>query len=319
MADDEALHTTPALARLRIRHLQLLDALQRLGSLRRAAAELGVAQPAAVALVNDLEHAFGTQLVVREHTGTTLTAAAHAVVARARLAVQEVTQARELALQAQSAAGSLRVGASPYLINALMPGVVARMQAEMPNVRIDIREGTLSTLAADLTAGHVDAVLGSLDRATVLATDVKLEAMFLGVEPMYVVAGRQHPLFGRKRASLKEVLEGPWVLPHANSHIREVVDTAVFDLCHATLSPQVECRGIVNLMGIAAVTPLLTVAPKSELARGGWSGRLAVVHSPLRFSPPPYAIVNRRYAQHLPQLDALRRCVKDAVGILLRA
>jgi DNA-binding transcriptional LysR family regulator len=313
----EPLHTSHAVSRLRIRHLQLLDALQRLGSLRRAATELGLAQPAAVTLVDDLEHAFGVQLVVREHTGTTLTPAAHAVVARARLAIQEVFEAREEARHAHSAGGRLRIGASPYLISALLPGVVGRMHSEVPGTRIDIHEGTLGTLATDLIEGRLDAVLGSVDRATVLSTAVKLEAVFLGTEPMYVVAGSGHPLYGTKKATLEDVLAGPWALPHASSHIRELVDTAVFDLGHPPLAPMVECRGLLNLMGIAASAGLLTIAPKAEIARGDWPGRLAIVRSPLRFHPRPYAIVSRRYAQHLPQIAVLRRCVKDLVKTLI--
>jgi DNA-binding transcriptional LysR family regulator len=316
-ADYHPLHTTAAVSHLRIRHLQLLDAVQRLGSLRRAATELGIAQPATVVLVDDLEHAFGIQLVVREHTGTTLTATAHAVLARARLAIQEVSEARLAALRADASGGSLRIGASPYLISSLLPRVIKHIQDEMPGLRLDVREGTLGTLAADLLEGRVDAVIGSVDRATVLSEGVKLEAVLLGVEPMYVVAGAGHELHGRKKVSLEQVLSGPWALPHTTSHIREVVDTAVFDLGQPPLAPVVECRGILNLMGIAASAGLLTVAPKAEFARDCWSGRLSIVRSPLQFDPPPYAIVNRRYAQHLPQLAVLRRCVKEASRGLL--
>ncbi|HVE54836.1 MAG TPA: LysR family transcriptional regulator, partial [Ramlibacter sp.] len=269
-----------AFGRLRLRHLQLLDALERLGSLRRAAMELGIAQPAAVVLVDDLEHAFGLRLVERTRTGTTLTPAAHGVVARARVAIEEVAQAREAAWLAASGRGRLRLGASPYLISALLPQLLVALRAELPGTTIDVREGTLDTLVDELAAGRLDALLGSADRA-LLARAVDLEADFLGVEPMSVVAGKGHPLHGKPRATLDVVLAGPWILPHASSHIRTLVDTAVFDLGRPPLEPAVECRGILNMMGMAAASGLLTVAPRTEIARPPWRRRLAVVESPL--------------------------------------
>lgn len=306
------------LGRLRLRHLQLLDALERLGSLRRAAVELGIAQPAAVVLVNDLEHAFGVPLVVRAHSGTTLTPAAHGVVARARVAIEEVAQARDAALRAASGGGRLRLGASPYLISALIPQLLVSLRAQLPGTIVDVREGTLDTLVEELAAGRLDALLGSADRA-LLARAVDLEASFLGVEPMAIVAGKGHPLHGKPKATLDAVLAAPWVLPHASSHIRALVDTAVFDLGRPPLLPEVECRGILNLMGIAAAAGLLTVAPRAEVARAAWRRRLTVVESPLRITPPPYAIVTRRHARALPQLAVLRQCVKGAVEGLVGA
>lgn len=297
-----------ALSRLRIRHLQVLEALQRLGSLRRVAAELGLTQTATVSLIDDLEHAFGVPLVVRDHTGTTLTRAALPIVARARLAIEEVTIARDLALQTRESRGRLRIGASPYLIGALLPVMIAELCQQMPDTQIDVREGTLDTLVDELVNGDLDALMGSVDRATVLSSAIALETTFLIAEPMCVVAGKGHALFGGKSASLAEVLQGPWVLPHVTSHIRGLVDNAVFDNGSAPITPHIECRGIMNMLGIAATAGLLTVAPQSEVGRNAWKGRASIVSSPLKLQAPPYVFVNRPYAQQLPDLLTLRSC-----------
>jgi molybdate transport repressor ModE-like protein len=299
---------TVAISRLRIRHLQMLDALERLGSLRRAAVELGVTQPAAIALVNDMEYAFGAPLVVRDRSGTTLTQPALALAARARVAVEEITRAKEQIQRTAQPGARLRLGASPYLISALIPGMVALLQEQLPGVAIEIHEGTLDELVADLARGELDAVLGSVERAAVLASLVELEATFLSSEPMCIAASKGHPLFGRKNATLDEVLSGPWVLPLVTSHIREVFDSGVFDAGHPPVEPLVECRGILNMLGLASMTRALTVAPQSEIARRTWRGRITQVASPLLLAAPPYAFVNRRYKQQMPAVLALRHC-----------
>lgn len=297
-----------ALSRLRIRHLQVLETLARLGSLRRVAAELGLTQTATVSLIDDLEYAFGVPLVVRDHTGTTLTRAALPIVARARLAIEEVTMARDLALRAGEAGGRLRIGASPYLIGSLLPVMIAQLRQQIPSTQIEVREGTLDTLVDDLVKGDLDALMGSVDRATVLSSAVALETTYLIAEPMCVVAGKGHALFEGRPGSLREVLQGPWVLPPVTSHIRGLVDSAVFDTGSTPITPHIECRGIMNILGIAASAGMLTVAPQSEVGRKAWKGRAAIVTSPLSLKAPPYAFVNRLYAQQMPELLALRSC-----------
>lgn len=303
---------TASVARLRVRHFQLIDALDRLGSLRQVALELGLTQPATLSLVDDLEHAFGTTLVMRERSGTTLTAAGIAVLSRSRVALQEVILAGQLASRSGATGGRVRVGASPYLITALLPQVVAAMRSQWPTIELDVREGTLDALLNELVEGELDAVLGSVDRGTVLSGSLPLEASPLLDEAMCVVAGAGHPLHTRRRGTLAQVLQGPWALPHASSHIRTLFDSAVFEVGGAPVVPVVECRGILNLLAIAAASGLLTLAPRAEVARTHWVGRVARVQAPLPLKAPPYVFVSRRYTQALPEVSALKACAQAA-------
>jgi DNA-binding transcriptional LysR family regulator len=320
-ADDAPLSTagsgaqevlSAAISRLRVRHLQVIDALDRLGSLRQVALELGLTQPATLSLVDDLEHAFGTPLVMRERSGTTLTAAGTAVLSRSRVALQEVVLARQLASRSGATGGRVRLGASPYLISALLPEMVATMRSRWPTVELDVREGTLDALVSELVAGELDAVLGSVDRGPVLSGSLPLEATPLLGEAMCVVAGHGHPLFGRRSATLAQLLQGPWALPHASSHVRTLFDSAVFEAGGAPVAPAVECRGILNLLGIVAAGAMLTVAPRAEVARRHWAGRVSRLQGPLALQAPPYVFVSRRYTQALPEVAALKTCAQAA-------
>jgi DNA-binding transcriptional LysR family regulator len=313
-ADEPAL--SKAVSRLRIRHFQLLDALDRLGSLRRAALELGVTQPAAVALIDDLEFAFGAALVVRGHSGTTLTPAAGAVLARSRVALHEVATARRLVACGKQRGGHLRLGASPYLISTMMPDLLARLRGVLPDIQADVREGTLDALVAELDRGELDAVLASVDHAAVLSSGASLDITSLASERMCVVAGRGHALYGAGRASLDQVLRGPWVLPHAISHLRALVDSAVFEVGAAPIVPRVECRGVSNLLLIAAASGLLTVAPRYEASRPHWRGSISLLDDILPFNATPYVLVTRRYATWTAELQALREEARAVAGQL---
>lgn len=306
---------TGAMSKLRLKHFQLLDALDAHGSLRQAALALSVQQAAALTLIDDLEFAFGMPLVIRDHSGTVLTPAALPILARARLALQEITVARQFAARSHAVGGRLRLGASPYLINAMIPEMVALLGRERPALELEVREGTLDGLISDLTEGRLDAVLGSVEQAAMANSAVALESIVLVGEEMRVVAGKGHPLFNRRQAQLDEVLAGPWVLPLASSHVRGLVDSAVFDSGRGPIQPRVECRGIHNLLAIAATAGLLTVGPRSEIDKRTWRGRVSRLQVPLAFKAPPYFFVSRRHAQPSPDLLALRSC---AMGVAKR-
>ena len=310
---------TGAMSKLRVKHFQLLDAIEAHGSLRQAALALSIQQAAALALIDDLEFAFGMALVTRDHSGTVLTSAAHPILARARLALQEITVARQFAARTYATGGRLRLGASPYLIAAMVPEMVALLGRDRPALELEVREGTLDALIADLTQGRLDAVLGSVEQAALLSSAVALESTVLVGEEMWVVAGKGHPLFGRRRASLDEVLAGPWVLPLSTSHVRGLVDSAVFDCGVPSIQPRVECRGIHNLLAIAATAGLLSVGPRSEIDKRVWRGRVSRLRTPLALKAPPYFFVSRRHAQPGPDLLALRSCAAGTARRLFGA
>jgi DNA-binding transcriptional LysR family regulator len=305
-----------AVSRLRVRHLQLLDALDRLGSLRQVGRELGVTQATAVSLIDALEYAFESTLVTRDHTGTRLSPTGRLVLRRTRVAIQEVAQAVAMAARSRTSGGAIRLGASPYLIAALLPEVVRRMRERLPTVEIDIQEGTISALLQALQRGMVDAVLGSIDSAAMLSTGEELEATFLFAEDLCVVAGRGHPLFDAPGATLDELLQGPWVLPQAASHIRGLLDAAMLAHGVAPPMPRVECRGLMQILELASATAMLTVAPRAEVVKPEWSGRAVPLQTDFRLQGPPYAFVARRYARPIPEVSALRRCSVEATRCL---
>lgn len=323
-ADDENPQLPPgslaalpsALSRLRIRHLQALDILQRVGSLRQVAIELGITQPSALSLIDDLEFAFGAPLVVRDHSGTRLTPAARAVLARTRVALQEVAMGRQIALQHGGATARLRIGASPYLIGVAVPAMLARVREQLPDVRIDIQEGALDVLVTRLAQGELDAVLGNVERATLSANGFSLDQTMLGSEPLYVVAGPGHPLHGKSKASLRETLAGPWALPHAASHIRNLFDSAVFDAGAPPVVPQVECRGLLNLLSIAQATGMLTIAPATEIAKPMWSHDLTRLDCGISLRVPPYILLSRHYAPAIPEVEVLKACARSVAADL---
>ncbi|SMG28220.1 LysR family transcriptional regulator [Cedecea sp. NFIX57] len=305
-----------ALSRLRLRHFQALDALQQLGSLRRVAAELGLSQSATVALINDLEHAFGITLVKREKQGSTLTSEAEMLIARSKIILQEVALVQQHTLQSRDIGGRVRIGASPYLISFLLPQMLNLFRTQHGNVYVDIQEDTLDALLQKLVEGELDAVIGNVDTTATLSPGVELAQIFLWDESLSIIAGRGHALYDHAHATLEQILEGPWILPHADSHIRHLVDKAISMLNAPPLVPMIECRGILNLINLTAATAGLSIAPTSQINQFLWHDRVKLIPCPVNIAIPPYAFITRKYKKPLSLLDDMQRCATEAVALL---
>ena len=78
--------------RLRLRDLHVLMTVARLGSMAKAAAELGVSQPAVSEVIADLETALGVRLLDRTPQGAQPTPYGAVLIARAAAAFDELRQ-----------------------------------------------------------------------------------------------------------------------------------------------------------------------------------------------------------------------------------
>lgn len=99
--------THPArINRLQIRHLHLLDLIEKHGSLSAAAAGIGVSQPRATNMLHEVEDAFGCALLERSARGTKLNKAGAIALERLRIALGALDG---VALALQQASSGTRI------------------------------------------------------------------------------------------------------------------------------------------------------------------------------------------------------------------
>ncbi len=109
------------------------------GSLSGAAQALGRSQPTLGRQVQALEATLGTQLFDRHARGLRLSAAGAALLPHARAmaaAVHALSMAA--AQQAGQTAGTVRVTASLFLSHYVLPGALARIRREAPEIAIEL-------------------------------------------------------------------------------------------------------------------------------------------------------------------------------------
>src|SRR5215813_7969436 len=107
-----------------LRQLQYVVAVAASMSFRKAAERCHVSQPSLSAQLAQLEAALGVRLFERDRRRVLVTAAGHALIARARQALLEADHLLEAARRAgDPLSGTLRIGIIPTISPYLVPAV----------------------------------------------------------------------------------------------------------------------------------------------------------------------------------------------------
>lgn len=211
------------LARLRLRHLRLVDALAVHANLRRAADAVHISQPAATQLLRELEDLLGQSLFERHARGMRITEAGRLLARDARIAIDALRGTTEaLGLLGVQDARPLRVGAIAAAMASVLRPALPGLRAQHPRLRLAIDEGSIEQLTAGLHGGALDLVL--LRRPPELVPGYQFQR--LRDDRMVVIAGRAHPAAGRKRLRLRDLADALWVLPPPHYAVRQALDAA---------------------------------------------------------------------------------------------
>src|SRR5207248_10936049 len=131
---------------MELRHLRYFIAVAEEGNVSRAALKLHVSQPGLSRQVRDLEEELGFLLLERSAKSVRLTEAGRAFLTEARAVLQRAEDAVKAARTiAKGGAGELHVGYAPSLTARIFPPTLRAFQAQLPNVRVRLRD--LSTEA----------------------------------------------------------------------------------------------------------------------------------------------------------------------------
>jgi molybdate transport repressor ModE-like protein len=253
--------------RIPLAALELLAAVDAHGSLSAAARALGLAQPSVSTGLRRLERQTGLTLVARAASGTRLTPAGRALLARARdvLAASDALE-REVAALRTARQGRVQVAASLSIAEYLVPGWLASRPTG----------SALVDLVVANSRDVVDAVLhGRADLGFVEGPDVAdgLDARSVGDDELVVVVAPGHPWARRRRpVTAAELAGAPLAVREAGSGTRAVLERALAAAGHplsgspAQLGSTSAVKNVVRGGGAAAVLSRLTVA--DEVARG---------------------------------------------------
>ncbi len=186
----------------------------------RAAAACNVTQPTLSMQIQKLEAALGTTLFDRSRVPVIPTDAGVAVIAQARVVLNEAARLADLGRASSGTiAGELRLAVIPTLAPYLLPRVLETIARRHPSLELVVEERVTESVLEGLRDDTLDA---GLVATGVDAPDIMQRHLFR--EPFVGYVSGKHRLAGRSRLSVSDLsLDDLWLLSEGHCMRTQVV------------------------------------------------------------------------------------------------
>ncbi|HUJ63605.1 MAG TPA: hydrogen peroxide-inducible genes activator [Kofleriaceae bacterium] len=264
-----------------IRQLECLVAVADHHSFRKAAAALGISQPALSAQVQLAEQLLGVQVFERDRRSVLVTPAGDDVVGHARVALDAVDAVGEAArVRGEPLVGPLRLGVIPTVAPYWLPALLPEVRRHFPRLELVLREDQTARLLAQLGAGQLDVALLALPvPGDVTCAEIVRESFVLA-------APRGAPVLRKHRALSERDLENETVLLLEDGHCLRDQALAVCDRGGAVEAMQVRATSLPTLVQMVAGGLGITLLPEAAAAALVASARGPVATAALGKPPP---------------------------------
>ena len=246
---------------MELRQLRYFIRIVELGSMGRAALDLGVGTPALSQQISRLEGELSARLLQRSTIGVLPTDAGLAVFRQAQLAIRHADAAAQAARQARLA-GHVSIGLAPSTSGVLALPLLQAMRERYPDVRLRLVESLSGNLATLLNARQLDlAVLFETDGAR------RWSVLPLLDERLFVIGRRDLPGMPTGRSvRIARLASLPLVLPSGTHGLRAILDAA---FARERCAPHVvlEIDGLAVLMDAVRAGLAATIQPGAATVR----------------------------------------------------
>ncbi|MEJ8825835.1 LysR family transcriptional regulator [Variovorax humicola] len=254
--------------------VRLFVSAARAGSIVRAAEQEHIAPSALSRRLADLEHAFGTPLLIRSPRGVVLTDAGRLVLTRGEK-IDEDLQAllREVQTEGSEVRGTVRLYANMSAVIGFLPERLRAFMAAYPQVEVFLQENDTRDVIRACLDDRADVGIG-VD----MPVPPGLQAWPFATDPLQVVLPAGHALAKRKALTFVQVLDVPLIGVHQGGALDRALHERASAL-HRHFAPTVSvssfdavCRMVEAGLGIAVI-------PQSAAA--AYAGNPRFVRRPL--------------------------------------
>ncbi len=248
---------------MELRQLRYFVRIVELGSMGRAAQEMGMVTSALSQQITRLESELATQLLQRTSTGVMPTEAGIAFWRQAQLVLRHADDAIQAAQQARLS-GQVSIGLAPTTASILALPFLDAMRSTYPDVRLHLVENLSGYLASMLQARQLDlAVVFQENDELAESAQLLLREQLVLICPRGMIRQR-----GKQALSFERLADVPLVLPSKKHGLRALVDQG---FNRAGLRPTLvaQIAGRARLLDMDAAGRAATIQPGAALGRLG--------------------------------------------------
>lgn len=297
------------LRQIKLRHLLAFVETVRCGSLKMAAEQVLLTQPAISKTLKDLERIVGTSLLRRDRGGIALTPEGTVFLQFAEQGLAALNHGlADLDAMRSGTAAPIRVGALPSVAADLLPDVVQEFTRLSPASPVMVEDGTITSLVDGLRAGELDLVVGRMAGPEVM---LGLSFTQLYSERVVFAVAADHPLANTKTM---EGFEAHCILyPPKQAAIRTLVDR--FMIANGVSDWPKKLKTVSGAFGRSMTlgpSQAIWIISEGVVARDIAAGRMVALPIDTRTMAGPIGIFARSEEQPLPALRLFRQLLQDA-------
>ncbi len=276
---------------MRLQRIEQFIAVADAGSIRGAARQLGMSQPALTRALQQLEKELGVSLMRRSGLGVLITDAGTTFLARARVAQAEIQKATEEA-QRHARAGHrlLSIGLSPVGASLLLPELVMSLRRDWPETRVRLLEMTPSALLPLVRDEVMDL---AVTQRTRIHLDAGLDYRPLADIQMRLAVRPGHPLLRKRSVSLADLVDAPWLFMTAHDSADDIVSRSFIDAGLPIPKPSVHCGSYFVALDLMAATDMVGVLPPGLLRSCMKTGQLSELRLDVALLPINLGLYSR--------------------------
>jgi DNA-binding transcriptional LysR family regulator len=304
------------IARLKLRHLRLIEAIVDAKGISAAAASLNISQPAVSKGLREAEGILGVQLFERGPSGLTLTHYGRAVLTHGQVIQSEIRHVTdEIEALSSGVTGTVAIGALLVSQPSLVPKALDLLLRRDVAAVARVVDGRQEELMAALRAGDLDVLVGRLPP---VEQSERLVQEVLLYEPIVVVSGGRNPLAAKSSVGYHELAQADWIFPSPESTVYNQIMQLFTQ--HGLSRPRSYVQSVSFLMTrtLLVENGMLAALPRAVVERDLESGLLRAL--PVRFPHEPLAVgITRRSDRKLSSIAVVAiQCLREAAKSIER-
>ena len=273
----------PLLRRIKLSDLRLFSAVIGAGGMAKAATQLHISQPAVSKAIASLEQTLGVRLLDRHAGGVTPTIYGDALLQGSTAAFDDLGQSvGRIEFLNDPRKGKLRFACGQPVAFGFVPGIIEKMSADYPGVRFEVFDNSnFETLKRRQVELAINRGLTGFEDA-----DIHEEALF--EDPLVVYAASDSPWARRRKISLADLIDAPWILVYYNSPGGRLIVEAFKASGFEPPKARVKTFRIDVVLGLLATGRYVSIGPRSMLRM--CAKRLSLKILPIKLQHKPSTV-----------------------------
>jgi len=299
-------------SKLKIRHMELLIALDETRNMHQAASAANMTQPGASKMLKDIEYLLGVPLFKRLPRGLRPTLYGVTMIRHVRMALAHLEHGHEAVATLQAGlSGRVAIGVIIAPALTLVPQAIARAKEEAPNLCMAVEVGTSNDLVVGLKQERFDFLIARILEGE---DEPGLRYEDISEENECVVARLGHPLLERDDLTLKDLSRAKWILSPHGSILRNRFDMMFRRADLDMPANVVEATSMAVVTSLMQQTDFVHVMPVDVARYYVHTGELAIVPIAIPCKMESYGIITHRDHLLSPGTDLLLRHVRKVAG-----